>query len=57
MTIDEKLREPAGRKEIERLDRPEAELPWKGKGAAVRRLYIKQEYRDTYGYIQNCPKC
>ena len=25
--------------------------------AAVRRLYIKQEYLDLYGYTQHCPKC
>ena len=25
--------------------------------AAVRRLYIKQEYLDLYRYTQHCPKC
>ena len=40
-----------------RLDKAEAEPPCEERAAAVRRLYIKQEYLDLYGYTQHCPKC
>ena len=41
--------------EVIRLDKPEVDIARKGKVAAVRRLYIKQEYMHAYGYSPNSP--
>jgi hypothetical protein len=40
---------------VARLEKPEVDIARKGKMAAVRRLYIKQEYMHAYGYNQNSP--
>ena len=42
--------------EVIRLDRAEIEAPRKERVVAVRRLYIKREHLDFYGYAQHCPK-